>query len=239
MAARTLNILPLRSALWLGLYSLILMAWWAVFSMAEMPGSSRWLTLFNMWSIMMAAMMLPTIIPMLQVYNQLPANTKNGNLGWLGIVIGYGVIWLAGAALFAGLQVFALRNALVDLSGVALSPWSAVILLLLAGIWQFSKTKDACQSACASPMQFYLTRWKQGFNGGISMGFEIGVTCVGCCWALMTLAFVGGVMNPLWMGVATAFMVLEKLPEIGMHLRRPAGVGLVIAGLVLGMQTIL
>ena len=201
------------------------------------PGAIRLLplggfwALFPMWAVMMAAMMLPTIVPTLKTYDGLPEAAKKGANGWGGIVLGYGLVWLAGSAGFAALQVLALNTHIVDLTGVVTSPWLAAALFGLAGFWQFTRTKQTCQDACLTPMQFFIGNWKPGFSGGVRMGTEIGITCVGCCWALMSLAFVGGVMSLLWMGLATLFMVAEKLPDFGQHLRRPAGYALIAASL--------
>ncbi len=242
MSERSINILPMRAVRWLGFYGLVLLAWWAIYSMSRGDGYicgpntvkllplGGFLALYSMWAVMMAAMMLPTIVPTLRTYDELPVRAGAGSDGWFGIVVGYGLIWLVGAGVFAGLQVLALNNGIVDLTGVVTSAWLAAALFLLAGFWQFSRTKEICQDACLSPMQFFMTRWKPGFSGGVRMGGEVGIACVGCCWAIMALAFVGGVMSLLWMGLATAFMVLEKLPEIGQHTRRPAGVALVVMG---------
>ncbi len=221
--------------MWLGFYALVLLAWWLVYEMARgdsyicgpdvialLPMGGFW-ALFPMWAVMMAAMMLPTIIPTLRAYDDLPQPAGAGAAGWIGVVFGYGLVWLAGAGVFAGLQVLALNRGLVDLSGIVASPWVASGLFALAGVWQFSRTKETCQDACLSPIQYFIANWKAGPLGGFRMGVDIGIVCVGCCWAVMALAFVGGVMSLLWMGLATLFMVAEKLPDIGRPLRRPAG----------------
>ncbi len=88
-------------------------------------------------------------------------------------------------------------------------------------------------------MTYFLAYWKVGFRGGLRMGLGLGVFCVGCCWFFMVLGFAGGVMNFLWMGLATLFMVLEKLPEIGHRVVRPLGFLLIIAGLGLALSSYL
>jgi predicted metal-binding membrane protein len=172
---------------------------------------------------MMAAMMMPTIVPTLQVYDDLPIS---GRAGWLGLIAGYGAVWLIGSAVFAGMQVVLMGWGWIDLAGAATSWWLTAGLFAVAGAWQFTRRKTVCQDACLSPMQYFLTNWKPGGVGGWQMGVEIGLVCVGCCWAIMTLGFVGGAMSLLWMGLATMFMVIEKLPDIGQHVRRPAGLAL-------------
>lgn len=233
---------------WIGFYGLVLICWGLLYQMARGngilcgPDTVRLLplggfaTLFPMWAVMMAAMMLPTIIPTLRTYDRLPVAANAGRAGWSGLVLGYGAVWLIGSAGFAAIQVVALERHVVDLTGIVSSPWLASGLFLMAGFWQFSQTKQTCQDACLTPMQLFLSRWKPGFSGGLRMGVDVGVVCVGCCWAIMALAFVGGVMSLLWMGLATLFMVMEKLPEIGASLRQPAGAALIGAGVITGLS---
>jgi predicted metal-binding membrane protein len=228
LMARQLPLWVPRCLPWLGFYAAILMAWVAVYNLAPAtgPGGAGFATLFAMWALMMAAMMLPTIIPTLRAFDQLPARVGAGAAGWGGIVVGYGAVWLFGAAVFAAVQVLAIASGLATPGGVVASPWAASALFALAGGWQFSRTKTACQSACMTPLQYFFGHWRAGFAGGARMGLGIGINCVGCCWAIMALALVGGVMNLGWMGLATLFMVAEKLPEIGAPLRKPVGLAL-------------
>lgn len=229
-----------RTLSWLGFYGGVLLAWGLVFQMAR--GTGGWLcgpdqvvllpmggffALLPMWMIMMAAMMMPTIVPTLRAYDDLPVAAGAGQGGWLALIAGYCAVWLIGAAGFAGLQVLALDLALIDLTGATQSWWVAAALFGVAGAWQFSRTKGVCQDACQSPMQYFMASWKPGITGGWRMGVEIGMVCVGCCWAIMALGFVGGVSSLWWMGLATAFMVFEKLPDIGHLIRRPAGFALI------------
>ncbi len=99
-------------------------------------------------------------------------------------------------------------------------------LLALAGAYQFTPLKAACLSKCRAPMMFFLQHWDEG---PWRNGLRLGAVCLGCCWALMLLAFVGGVMNLAFMGLATVLMALEKLPMLGRWLTRPMGVGLLAA----------
>ena len=79
-------------------------------------------------------------------------------------------------------------------------------------------------------MSYFLGNWRTGAVGGLRMGLGLGAFCVGCCWGFMALGFVGGVMSLLWMGLATLFMVIEKLPQIGHYVTKPAGVALILGG---------
>ncbi|WGW03180.1 DUF2182 domain-containing protein [Tropicibacter oceani] len=249
--------LALRDISWLLFYALVLGAWAALYLMALGSGAIAWggpgalaealatlctgtgaggaglLGLWTMWAVMGAAMMLPTLLPMLSTYSGFAGRLQGGQAGWWGIVAGYALVWASFAVLAALVQAGLARVGLVDRFGAATAVWFQAGLLIVAGGYQLSKAKTHCQSACLSPMSYFMGRFRPGLAGGVRMGIEQGLWCVGCCWAIMALGFAGGVMNLAWMGLATLFMVLEKLPQIGARLRRPAGVILVLAGLAL------
>ena len=105
------------------------------------------------------------------------------------------------------------------------------VLLLGAGIYQFAPMKHVCLSRCRTPMGFLLTEWRDGARGALIMGLRHGVFCVGCCWGLMALLFVGGVMNLLWIGVLTAAVLMEKVLPFGAMPAKAAGVGMLAGGL--------
>ncbi len=249
MSDRTTNIISARALGWLGFYALILLLWALTYEMARSgggflcgPETVRLLplgglgALWAMWAVMMAAMMLPTIVPTLRAYQNLPGGAGATVAGWWAVVAGYAGVWLIGSAGFAAAQVMALNNGWIDLTGVVGSPFAAAALFALAGGWQFTRAKEVCQDACLSPMAYFLTNWRPGVPGGVRMGVDVGLVCVGCCWAIMALGFVGGVMSLLWMGLATLFMVAEKLPEFGMRLRRPAGGALIAAAVFMAAR---
>jgi predicted metal-binding membrane protein len=144
---------------------------------------------------------------------------------------------MAFAAVITSLQLSLLSYNVVDMMGAATSVWLSVALLLAAGAYQFTNLKEACHGVCHSPMMYFISHWKTGFLGGLRMGLGLGAFCVGCCTLFMALGFVGGVMNFLWMGLATLFMVIEKLPQIGHRVTRPMGAILIIAGVSLAIST--
>ncbi|WP_423219746.1 DUF2182 domain-containing protein [Cognatiyoonia koreensis] len=189
--------------------------------------------LFAMWAIMMAAMMLPTMVPTLNTYERLMVSADGTRSGWIGVLIGYFVVWVGFAALIASVQQGLLMLGAIDMLGIATSKWLSVGLLFVVGGFQFTRTKEVCHGVCHSPMTYFLGHWRTGFAGGLRMGLGLGFYCVGCCWGFMALGFVGGVMSLLWMGLATLFMIFEKLPDIGHHLTKPAGVVLILAGSIL------
>ncbi|WP_299626388.1 DUF2182 domain-containing protein [uncultured Tateyamaria sp.] len=247
----------IRSTLWLAFFGLILVAWWVMYAMSMdmdldllgRPGEmgarmaamdprmpmympmANFGPLFSMWAIMMAAMMLPTMVPTLRSYEDLMVSADGTRAGWLGVILGYFVVWVAFAALIAGVQLALLYGGVIDMLGIPKTSLFAGILLLVVGAFQFTRTKEMCHGVCHSPMTYFLGNWRTGFQGGLRMGLGLGAFCVGCCWGFMALGFVGGVMNLAWMGLATLFMVLEKLPQIGHVVTKPMGVILIISGL--------
>ena len=118
----------------------------------------------------------------------------------------------------------------VDMMGKAKSLWLSAALLTAAGAFQFTHTKEGCHDVCHSPMSYFVGHWRVGFQGGVRMGLSLGAFCVGCWWLFMVLGFAGGVMNFLWMGLATLMMVLEKLPQLGHFIVRPLGLLLILSG---------
>lgn len=242
--------LSARATGWLGFYGAILVAWASVALMARgLPGvelgavpAEFWaalcasageaepFALWAMWVLMAAAMMLPTFVPTLRTFMDLSATGATTTTGAAALVAGYLVVWLAGAAIGAAAQMALARGGYLTPAGASLSPWLTAILLLGAGTYQFSAVKEACLARCRMPLTFFMQHWRAGAPAALGMGLRLGALCLGCCWALMALGFVGGVMNLAWMGAATLFMILEKLPDIGRHLTRPAGWALIAAG---------
>lgn len=229
---------------WLALFGVILLAWAALFAMAvpaemrEMsriygaefwealctvtPDAAGFARLTLMWALMSAAMMAPTALPAFGTYDELQSTTGRGRFGAL--VGGYLVVWLGFALAAAALQMGLTQAGLVSLIGESRSPVLTGGLLIGAGLYQFSALKEACLSKCRRPLSFFMQHWDEG---PWRNGLRLGAVCLGCCWALMLLGFVGGVMNLGFMALATLLMVLEKLPEIGRWLTRPLGYGLV------------
>ncbi|MEM8693113.1 MAG: DUF2182 domain-containing protein [Pseudomonadota bacterium] len=246
-----------RSTLWLGFFGLILLSWWWLYQMAMAmdldligrPGEmgqrmaamdprmdmympmAEFGPLFWMWAVMMAAMMLPTLVPTLTNYEALMVSADGTRAGWLGVLFGYFIVWVLFAAVIAGAQLAFLFGGVIDMLGIPKWPLVGAALMIVVGLFQFSRTKEVCHGVCHSPMSYFLGHWKTGFAGGLRMGLGLGAFCVGCCWGFMALGFVGGVMSLLWMGLATLFMVIEKLPQIGQYVTKPMGFILILAGI--------
>ena len=235
-----------QGLLWLGLFALILAAWVALFTMTlDVPpaglASDIWASLcggpmtasyhvlFAMWALMAAAMMLPTFIPALRTFISLGHAGATKASDAIMLVGGYTFVWLGFAAAAAALQKWLSELGLLTSDGKSLSLWLTAALLLAAGLYQFSVLKAACLAKCRMPLTFFMERWAPGPARAFRMGSQLGLACLGCCWALMALAFVGGTMNLVWMGAATMFMALEKLPDIGRPLTHPMGAILILA----------
>jgi len=230
---------------WLGLFGLVLAGWAALYMMAipaemrslsRIYGSDFWaglcrvtpdsagaLKLWGMWALMSAAMMLPTALPAFATFDDLPTSQRD----FAALVGGYLAIWLGFSAVAALAQMALWQFGLVDQTGLSLSRILSAVLLIGAGAYQFTALKNACVSKCRAPLPFFMDHWNEG---PWRMGLRLGAVCLGCCWALMVLAFVGGVMSLAFMGLATLLMVLEKLPQLGDRLTRPLGFGLIGAG---------
>ena len=245
---------------WLVFFGGILAAWGALFAMqipadlremADIYGSDFWAQIcriapgiagypavFAMWAIMSAAMMAPTFVPALSTYDDITGSTDDRG-GFAALLAGYGAIWLGFSALAAAAQVALSLGGMVNPVGQSTSALLSAGLLVLAGLYQFSSFKEACLSQCMAPMMFFLRHWTPGRRAAFSMGLRLGALCLGCCWALMLLAFVGGTMSVAWMGLATLIMVLEKLPQVSRFVVRPVGVMLVLLGATLGAGTLI
>jgi len=240
-----------QGVLWLGFFALILIAWAAIFAQVALAPIGIWgvlctsaagagfLSLWGMWALMVAAMMLPTFVPALRTFLNMGAAGATRPIEAGALVAGYALVWIIGAALGAWAQWALARAGMLAPDGSSLSVWLTVALLLAAGLYQLSIFKAACLAKCRMPLTYFMGRWVPGFRRAFVMGAELGAICFGCCWALMALAFVGGTMSLMWMGLATLFMVLEKLPQIGRPLTRPAGYALIGAGAVLALRTVL
>ncbi|MFZ1728105.1 MAG: DUF2182 domain-containing protein [Albidovulum sp.] len=236
--------------LWVGFYLFILLAWIGVALMARpTPGAdisdipaAFWdalclsaaqanpLALWAMWALMAAAMMLPTFVPALATYSDMAGAGAASVTSAVMLVLGYLGIWLIASGFGATAQAGLAHAGLVAPNGQSLSRWLTALLLFGAGAYQFSPLKDACLARCRMPLTFFMQHWHPGTGPAFGMGARLGLVCLGCCWALMALGFVGGTMNLVWMGAATIFMALEKLPDIGRYLTRPAGAVLLMAG---------
>jgi predicted metal-binding membrane protein len=184
-----------------------------------MPQMQTWRTLdlfliFTMWAVMMVAMMVPTTAPMLLLFattNRKRLEQRRPFVSTAVFLSGYLVVW-TGFAVFAALSQWLLHNkALMSAMMVSTSAALGGVLLLAAGIFQWTPLKNRCLSHCRSPLDFVMTHWREGKLGAFLMGCKHGIYCVGCCWVLMSILFVTGVMNLFWVALIAVFVLLEKI----------------------------
>jgi len=190
------------------------------------------------WTAGMAAMMLPAISPMVLLYNKL-IKTNNGNseivqyhpVQMVSFVGSYLAVWaLTGIVLFFGWSVLN-TNFFMEIEKREMS-FVYGIVLIIAGVYQFSPLKTKCLGYCESPASFFMRRWKGGFTGAIKMGTFHGLYCLGCCWPYFLLMIALGWMNLLFMGLFAAIILGEKIWSKGIWVSRMAGIGFIALGLV-------
>jgi predicted metal-binding membrane protein len=194
---------------------------------------STWPLVAAMWWVMMIAMMTPSAAPLMLLYGLVlrrhAAPGQNTYLLSLVLLAGYLVVWLAFSLAAAALQM-ALQPAGL-LSAMMLWSKSAALsaaVLAAAGIYQLSNLKHACLAHCRSPVRFLTEHWRPGYSGSFVLGIRHGGYCVGCCWMLMALLFVGGVMNLIWIAVLTLIVLAEKLLPAGAMIGKLLGALLIV-----------
>jgi predicted metal-binding membrane protein len=207
----------------------------------EMPGMIMpWdgfavLLLFVMWAVMMVAMMVPSAAPMILAFLEVNhrRRTTAQPLVPVGIFLGgYLAVWIAYSAVATLAQWGLHKAALLSPAMAATSPVLSGGLLLAAGIFQWTPLKRACLKGCRSPLSFLMSEWRDGTAGAFVMGLQHGSYCLGCCWMLMALLFVAGVMNLFWVAAIALFVMAEKVVLRGELFGHLTGVALVIAGVV-------
>jgi len=188
-----------------------------------------------MWSVMMVAMMTPSTAPMAMAFSNLERRRRGGSpwAATASFLAGYLVVW-TGFGVAATLVQWGLRSAALTAPGMrTASPWLGGGLLLGAGVFQFSSAKDACLRHCRTPVGFLLSEWREGRAGAALMGLRHGAYCVGCCWLLMALMLVAGVMNLVWCAALAVLVLAEKALPGGRRLARVAGGALTVWGAAL------
>jgi predicted metal-binding membrane protein len=195
----------------------------------------RVLLLWLMWAVMMAAMMLPSALPLLSFYDralQRSAVRIHPTLYVASMAAGYVAVWGLFSVGATALQRVLTQLLVMDLM-MEMTTQAAALTLVVAGLYQFTPLKLACLQQCRSPLSFIMQRWRRGLAGAFRMGAEHGAYCLGCCWALMLLLFAGGVMN-LWVIVGLTLLVLaEKMFPFGRQVSWVVGAALVVSGAAL------
>ncbi len=235
----------LATALVAWLYLVDLSATMSGMDMADMPGMAMtrdhaWgvvdvVLLFVMWVVMMIAMMVPAAAPMILTFATVQRRRRERDgaaVPTAAFLLGYAVVWTAYSAVAALVQ-WRLHEA--DLLSATMASRSAQlggVVLIVAGVFQWTPLKQACLAKCRSPLSFVMTEWREGRVGAFVMGLRHGAYCVACCWALMALLFVAGVMNLLWVAGLAVFVLAERVLPGGVAVGRIAGALLLVAGIV-------
>jgi predicted metal-binding membrane protein len=247
-----------RIAILISLFGITLLAWVYLIVMAlsmdEMSmtadGMMRirpwsgldFLLMFLMWAVMMVGMMVPTAVPMTLIYAAVArkaASRATPVAPTSVFVVGYIVMWCLFSVAATLTQWILDQAALLSPMMVSNSSALGAGLLISAGIYQWTSFKDACLQHCRSPAHFFAQHWRSGAAGAFRLGLEHGAYCLGCCWVLMGLLFLGGVMNLLWIAVITFLVLLEKLSPWGVQAGRVVGGAMVLAGILVLAGSIL
>jgi predicted metal-binding membrane protein len=203
-----------------------------------MPGLA-WLV--GMWFVMMVAMMLPSAAPTILLFSTVSSRRRQQGVPAAPAAVftaGYVLAWTLYATLAAGVQWELHRRLLLSSAMASASPALTGGLLVAAGLYQWLPIKRACLSHCRTPLGFFTSEWREGVSGALWMGMRHGTFCVGCCWLLMALLFVAGVMNLAWVAALAGLVLVEKLVRGGLWVGRLAGLAMVgwgvwvIAGVV-------
>jgi predicted metal-binding membrane protein len=222
-----------RALIAVSLAGLTALGWWYLLSRAETGmgtmGPPPLAALVLMWWLMMAAMMLPSAAPAILLYARV-RETRGEDRAiaqtWV-FLAGYLLVWL----------LFSIAAALAQslLTGASMSldnRFAQGAVLIAAGVYQLSPLKSSCVRQCRSPAVFMSRHWRAGRTGAVRLGVIHGVYCLGCCWMLMALLFVGGVMNLLWVVGLTLIVAIEKIAPRGPFIGRVAGVALAAWGIL-------
>jgi predicted metal-binding membrane protein len=192
--------------------------------------ANRFLLVASMWWVMMIAMMLPSAAPVIMLFARVHRHSGDSP-PTAPFLAGYLAVWLGFALLAALLQGLLEQRGIVSASAMALPDgWPAAGLLFAAGLYQLTSLKDACLASCRTPSEFLTSHYRPGPSGAWRMGLIHGAYCVGCCWLLMALLFVGGVMNLAWIAALTLLVAAEKLLPGGPWIARISGAGLILWG---------
>jgi len=188
---------------------------------------------FGMWATMMVGMMTPTAAPALLLFDGMQKNSDGNERRDKVLLFGLGyiVVWIAFSAIAALAQWMLHERAILSMSMATTSTRLSGWILVLAGVYQLTPLKTACLRQCRTPLGFLMTNWRDGKRGALMMGIMHGKYCLGCCWAMMLVLFVVGVMNLAWVAALTALILLEKFGSTGVLLSRAVGAGMIIVGI--------
>jgi predicted metal-binding membrane protein len=216
----------------------------------SMQGASAWMMttvwdwphivlLWLMWAVMMTAMMLPSAAPLILLYaaaartNSEPSRSSHRVYT---LAAGYLLVWAAFSAIATALQRVLSSALFLNPMMELATPRAAAVVLAMAGLYQLTPLKRACLRACRSPLGFMMQRWRGGVRGAFDLGVRHGAHCLGCCWAMMLILFVGGVMNLSVIIALTAWVLIEKLAPFGEHTSITSGIALLALAAWMGFR---
>lgn len=204
---------------WLSILLLTGLSWYYMLFDMTMVMSPHWhlyeLTMvFVMWAVMMVGMMMPSATPMILLFAKInrtrlqrSAEFVSSNL----FILGYLLVWSLYSLVITLMQWQLHELALMTPMMKSSNDIASGILLILIGIYQISPLKQQCLNYCRSPLNFLMTQWQEGKLGAVKMGLKHGLYCVGCCWLLMALLLVVGVMHIGWILALSILVLLEKV----------------------------
>lgn len=212
-----------------------------------MPMTPEWTwtdfgLLFLMWLVMMIAMMTPSVAPLMLIFAAInhkrrrQQNQQNPYTSSAYLLLGYFLVWAAFSLFATGLQWLLQQVSLLNPEMETTSKVLGAIILIGAGVFQFTPLKHRCLSHCRTPLNFLQRHWQEGKRGALLMGVKNGLYCLGCCWILMILLFVSGIMNLLWIALIALFVLLEKVLPAAKPFSLVAGVVLVAYGILVLVQ---
>ncbi|TIQ95701.1 MAG: DUF2182 domain-containing protein [Mesorhizobium sp.] len=200
-------------------------------------GAANWALMIAMWWVMMIAMMSPSAAPTILLYarvhrHALAKGQIQDKLAPTGVFMaGYLLVWLGFSVAATALHWLLEREAFVSATMMSSqSRWLSAVVLIGAGLYQLSRFKNACLSHCRAPTAFLARHWRPHAVGALRLGALHGAFCVGCCWMLMALLFVGGIMNLVWIAALAILVLVEKLFPAGPWVGRAAGIALIAWG---------
>lgn len=207
----------------------------------SMPMTPSWtaidfLLLFLMWLVMMIAMMTPSVAPLILIFAMVNRKRQQQQSPFVSsgyLLSGYFLVWAAFSLLATMLQWFLQHISLLNPEMKTTNKIFGGIIIIAAGIFQFTPLKQSCLQYCRTPVDFVHRKWKEGKMGALKMGMENGVFCLGCCWVLMVLLFVSGIMNLLWIALIALFVLVEKVAPRSKLVSFIAGALLIAYGLLL------
>jgi len=205
-----------------------------------MPMTPSWtlidfVLLFLMWLVMMIAMMTPSVAPLILIFAMVNRRRKLEQtpfVSTLFLLCGYFLVWAAFSFTATSLQWLLQHISLLNPEMKTTNKVLGSIVLVAAGIFQFTSLKKNCLNYCRTPIDFIHQNWKEGRSGALRMGIENGWYCLGCCWALMALLFVTGIMNIFWIVLISFFVLIEKVAPNTKWVSALAGIVLTVYGFI-------